>query len=121
MLPYMFVSPPPLWVRFISLYHVSNLIMLLYCIKKLGYHPRAIIYQTLLTWPIFIICYYFTEPSKNINFVFGLVTPVQATMPPSAYFLLCLLVCPLLFYLPAHLICKKFWTYTTPTFRQDSQ
>ncbi|MCC5831587.1 MAG: hypothetical protein JJU12_00895 [Chlamydiales bacterium] len=68
---YMFDQEIALWLRALSLFHVPLPFLFIWLVKRLGYVKKAVILQTLLTWGILIFSYFFTKPSKNINWVFN--------------------------------------------------
>ena len=72
-------------------------------VARLGYDRRALLAQTLLAWVILPVCYGWTQPSDNINWVFGPGQQPQTWMSPRLYFLLVMLVVPLCVYVPTHL------------------
>ncbi|HSX03668.1 MAG TPA: hypothetical protein VLG76_02960 [Rhabdochlamydiaceae bacterium] len=68
---YMFDPTLPIWLRFLSFYHVIIPFLLLFLIRRLGYVRLALPLQTLLTWILLIVAWSMTEPALNINGVFG--------------------------------------------------
>lgn len=99
---YMFDENINLYARLLSLYHVPLPLLLLWLVWQLGYDDRAWWAQTLLAWPVLLVCYFFTEPWLNINWVFGLGPQPQHVLPSWLYLLLLMLAFPLLVYLPTH-------------------
>lgn len=98
---YMF-EPTSLLLRGLSLFHVFLPALLLWLVWRLGYDPRALLYQTLLGWTILLLTYLLTDPAKNINWVFGPGGAPQQIMPAWLYLLLMLVVFPLCIYWPTH-------------------
>ena len=45
--------------------------VLLWLMWKLGYDRRAIVAQTVFAWVLLPVCYFFTSPADNVNWVFG--------------------------------------------------
>ena len=104
---YMFDVNIPLPVRALSLYHVALPVILIWLVYRLGYHRRAPYFQTLLAWIVLPVTYAVTEPSENINGVFGFAAEPQTWMPGSLYVGLLMMLYPLLIYLPTHLLFRR--------------
>lgn len=68
---YMFNSELPLWVRFVSLFHITLPFLLFWLIWRLGYDRRAWIYETFLIWVVLVATRLLTKPEENINLVFS--------------------------------------------------
>ena len=83
-------------------------LVLFYTVLRLGYEKRAFIAQCILSWIILPISYFFTDPARNINGVFGFGADPQDWMSGEAYLFLLMLCYPLLLYLPTHLLLKMF-------------
>lgn len=101
---YMFKSDKQLWLRGLSLFHVPLPIILLWQVCCFGYDTRAWIAQTSLFWLVMPICFFFTRPEENINWVFGPGNLPQRKMPAGVYLILLLIGAPLFIYLPTHLL-----------------
>ncbi len=99
---YMFDPRLPLSLRALSLFHVFLPILLLWMIHVLGYAPSAWLAQTALAWIVLPLCYGFTNPEENVNWVFGPGSGPQKRIPPLAYLGILLIGFPLLVYLPSH-------------------
>lgn len=94
----------PFWVRSLSLFHIPLPALLLWMIHRLGYDPRALALQTAFAWSLLLMCYFFTDPRDNVNWVFG---PQQSG---SVRWLLLLLVgFPIAIYWPTHILLKRFF------------
>ncbi len=106
---YMFASDKPLLLRGLSLFHVFLPLVLLYLLMRLGYDRRAFAAQILLCWIILPLSYFFTDPARNINWVFGIMEVPQTWMPGILYLFLLMLLFPLLVYWPTHLLLKHFF------------
>jgi hypothetical protein len=98
---YMFDPYLPLWIRLLSLFHVVTPFLLLWGIKTLGYDRRGWKSQTLMTW-IVVPINYFWRPEKDVNWARGLFFQQQHTMPGFVYLLGYLILVPLCVYLPTH-------------------
>ena len=104
---YMFEPDKSLFLRGLSLFHVIMPVLAVWLIYRLGYDRRALIAQTILCWIVLLFCYFFTDPAKNINLVFGFGEkfPLQGRV----YFLALMAFDPLVIYLPTHLALKKIF------------
>jgi hypothetical protein len=100
---YMFQAKNPLFVRGLSLFHVVLPIFLLWLVYRLGYDRQAWIAQTILAWLVLLTCFFFTEPSKNINWVFGPGKRPQQWVAPGVYLLILMIVFPICIYFPTQL------------------
>jgi hypothetical protein len=67
---YMFDSGLPLYLRLLSLFHVVTPPLLLWAVWRLGYDRRGWKYQTLTTWAVVPINY-FWRPQYDINWARG--------------------------------------------------
>jgi hypothetical protein len=101
---YMFRPEIPLAVRCLSLFHVWLPPLLLWVVYRLGYDQRAWLAQTLLASFVLIICYFVTDPSANINWVFGPFGKPQTKLRRPVYLLLLMAFFTFCIYLPAHLV-----------------
>jgi hypothetical protein len=101
---YMFDPKLSLYLRALSLFHLALPPTLVFLLYRLGYDRRALIYQTLLTWVILVVCYAATDHEQNINWVFGPGSKPQRVLPPRLYLALEMAVLPLFVFLPTHLI-----------------
>jgi hypothetical protein len=104
---YMFNPQLPLWLRALSLYHVPLPFLLLWLVYRLGYDPRGWLAQTALAWIVLPVCYFFTDPRRNVNWVFGPGGQPQALLPPPLYLLMVMVLFPLCVYLPSHLALRR--------------
>jgi hypothetical protein len=77
---------------------------LIYLLYELGYDDRALVFQTLVTWAAFVLSCVATDPSKNINWVFGPGEKPQPVLPPLLYLGLEMAAVLLLVLLPTHLL-----------------
>ena len=100
---YMFDPGIPLPVRLLSLFHVATPPLLLWALWKLGYDPRGWKLQTLMTW-IVIPINYFWRPELDVNFARGLFFRDQHVIPGWLYLLGYLTVVPFIVYYPIHLL-----------------
>ena len=99
---YMFDANKPRWLRALSLFHLWLPLLFLWMVAKLGYAHEALIGMTLLCWVVLAICYFFTNPEENINWVFGFGGKRQTRRSARMHLLLTVAAFPLLVYLPTH-------------------
>lgn len=104
---YMFNAGVPLFVRLLSLFHVLMPPLLLWAIWKLGYDSRGWKLQTLTTWVIVPINY-FWRPEHDVNFARGLFFREQHWVPGWLYVTAYLILVPLLVYFPTHLVLSRY-------------
>src|SRR5437016_292744 len=97
---YMFQAEIPLWIRGLSLFHVWLPVLVFWLVWRLGYDRRAWLVQTLLFWTVLLVCYFFTKPSQNVNWVFGPGRKPQTWMSPRLYLALLMAFFPVFVYLP---------------------
>jgi hypothetical protein len=106
---YMWNTKYPLYLRLLSLFHVFLPILLIVMLLKWGYAAPALYYQTLLAWLILFLCYKLTQPSANINWVFGPGNSPQYHIPSKYYLMLMMAAYPLLIFLPTHFLLEWFF------------
>ena len=111
---YMFDPGVPLSVRLLSLFHVVTPPLLLWAIWRLGYDPRGWKLQTLTTW-IVVPINYFWRPEHDVNWARGLFFHEQHVVPGPVYLLAYLAAVPLLIYFPTH----RFLTRLIRRWRQS--
>ena len=115
MTAYMFRPAVPRFLRALSLFHGWLPFFLLWLVWRLGYDRRAFWYWTALAEALLLICYFFLpvppapagEPNRpvNVNYVYGPGdTEPQHWFPPGVYLGLLMVVMPVVFFLPAHLL-----------------
>lgn len=88
--------------RAVSLYHVSLPLFALYLLSRLGYDRRGPWLQCAIGAVAVAGGWQFTEPGRNINWVYYQFGVEQAWMPEPAFVLLLAVVYPLVLYLPGH-------------------
>jgi hypothetical protein len=103
MATYMFDGRLPRYLRALSLFHVALPVLLVWTLARIGYDPRALIAQTALGTFLFVVCYAVTNPSENINWVFGPGSAPQRRLPPRVYVGMLVVGFPLFVYWPTHL------------------
>jgi len=102
---YMFDPGVPLLVRLLSLFHVATPPLLLWAIGRMGYDPRGWKFQTLTSW-IVVPINYFWRPEHDVNWARGPFFREQHAVPGPVYLLAYLVIVPLLVYLPTHLLLR---------------
>lgn len=107
---YMFDPHLPLFIRLLSLFHVVTPPLLLWAIWKLGYDQRGWKLQTLMTWVVVPINY-FWRPQANVNWARGLFYREQHVVPGLVYLLGYLIAVPLVVYWPTHRLLR--WCFGT--------
>ena len=107
---YMFAGDKSLLVRSLSLFHIFLPVVILFALNRLGYDSRAFSAQVILSWVVLPVSYFFTDPAKNINWVFGITEVPQTWMPEIAYLLLLMVLFPLLVFWPTHLLLRKIFS-----------
>ena len=73
-------------------------------VARLGYAHDALIVMTGLCWVVLPICFFFTDPEENINWVFGFGGRRQTKWHPVRQLALTMIGFPLLVYLPTHVV-----------------
>ena len=89
-------------IRLLSLFHVATPPLFLWAIWRLGYDPRGWKLQTLMTWVV-IPVNFFWRPEADVNWARGLNFHEQHAVPGWMYVLAYLSVVPLAVYFPTHL------------------
>jgi hypothetical protein len=113
--------------RVISLFHAWLPLVLLFSIWRLGYDARAMKYWSAVCIVVLLISYFLLprppapvdDPlmAVNVNYVFGLyMSGPQQNMPELAWLGGMLVVLPLCFFLPAHLLLKQLFPAANLTF-----
>ena len=112
---FMFDTHVPLGIRLLSLFHVVTPPLLLWGIRRLGYDRRGWKYQTLTTW-IVVPINYFWRPEYDVNWARGPFFHEQQTMPGLLYLLGYLIVMPAVVYFPTH----RFLLWLTERWHAES-
>jgi hypothetical protein len=106
---YMFISTYSPLFRMLSMFHVFLPVLLLWLVFRLGYDTRGLVAQCLLTWILLPVCYLFTDPARNLNWVFGIGNPPRALLPGGWFVVLLMVIYPVIIYLPTHFFLKKLF------------
>ncbi len=99
---YMFDSGLPLFIRLLSLFHVVTPPLLLWMIWRLGHDRRGWKLQTLMTW-IVVPINYFWRPEMDVNWAHGPFFHEQHAVSGLVYLTAYLIAVPLCVYFPTHL------------------
>lgn len=97
---YMFIAAEPLWLRLMSLFHVAVPVLVLWCLLRLGFDRRGWRLQTAIAWVLLPVCFFFTDPALNLNWLRRPFEMEQTLMPPLAYLGFCLIAYPLVLFWP---------------------
>jgi hypothetical protein len=106
---YMFDSTLPLYLRGLSLFHIAVPAALVFLLHRYGYDRRALIWQSLLAFIALTLAYAFTDPEKNINWVFGPGEKPQHAIPPLLYLAAELVVIIGLVYPLTHFLLRRLF------------
>ncbi len=101
---YMFNPRIPVFIRVLSLFHIALTPLSLWMVYKLGYDSHALGWQTLLAWIVLPMSYWLTEPSENVNWVYGFRNKRQSFIPAPVYVGLLMVLLPVIIYFPTHLL-----------------
>ena len=97
---YMFDQAVPLWKRSLSLFHVAMPPLLIWGVLRLGFERRGLRLQVLLSTMILPTCFFFTDPERNLNWVWKPFGLEQVWLPPMTYLLVVIVLYPILLCLP---------------------
>ena len=98
---YMFDPHIAWWIRSLSLFHIVTPPLLLWAIWLLGYDKRGWKYQTIITWIVIPISY-FWHPQDDVNWARGPFFREQHAIPGLLYLFGYLIFIPAVVYFPTH-------------------
>lgn len=101
---YMFEAKNPLFIRLLSLFHLWLPLLLLWMVYEFGYDRRGWLAQTALAWVVLPLTYLLTNPSQNVNWVYGFGHRPQQRLPEWLYVIVLMVAFPLFVYWPSHLM-----------------
>lgn len=104
---YMFDPHIALYLRLLSLFHVVTPPLLIWAIGCLGYDPRGWKLQTLTTWLV-VPVNYFWRPQSDVNWARGPFFREQHLVAGWFYLLTYCVALPALIYFPTHLLLTKW-------------
>jgi len=110
---FMFDARLPLLVRLLSLFHVVTPPLLLWTIWRLGYDWRGWKFQTLTTW-IVVPINFFWRPQYDVNWARGPFFREQHLIPGSVYLVAYLIIVPVAVYWPTHLLLRQWFKQSSP-------
>jgi hypothetical protein len=88
---YVFDPNTSLILRIIAVFHIFLPPFLIWLVFRLGYHTKAWIAQTALTWALLLFTWFFTSPILNINLVFSYLKYPHLNMGAVSFLLLVIL------------------------------
>jgi predicted membrane protein len=104
---YMFDARKSRFMRALSLLlHVVMPATLIWMLTRLGYDSRALVVQSALAWVVLPLTYAFTDPTKNINWVFGFGHPPRRRFSPRLHLVALMVGFPVVVYVPTHLLLR---------------
>ena len=106
---YMFDSDIPLWILSLSAFHLALPVILVWLLYRLGYHRKALLWQTLLLWVVLPLTYAVSDPADNINWVHGFGGLPQTLVSGPIFVLLLMAFFPVALYLPMHLLLSRLF------------
>lgn len=101
---YMFTDHYPISVRLLTLFHIVTPVIWIWCLSMWEYDELAFPYAILLTWVVVLLTYFFTDPQRNINWVFSPSVYQWKRMPQSLWLLILFVGVPLCIIIPLHLL-----------------
>jgi hypothetical protein len=104
---YMFDATKPLYLRGLSLFHIALPPTVIWMLVRYGYDRRSLVRQVLLMWVVLPVTYALTDPSLNVNWVFGPGHALQTLIPPLAYPALEMVALPLFVALPMDRLLRR--------------
>lgn len=105
---YMFDETRPPWLRAMSLFHLAVPPLLVFGVHRLGFDRRGIRLETAIAWLLIPISYLFTDPERNLNWVFEPFGVEQTLVPQPVYVAFLFVAYPLLLFLPIHLALRAW-------------
>lgn len=103
---YMFNPNVAIFLRSLSFFHLLLPLVWIWYLLEWGYDKRAIWYQTVLLWVMLLLTYFFTDPEKNINWVFHPLKHQWEGVSSYLWLFIMMVGIPLLIYFPAHYFFK---------------
>lgn len=105
---YMFDPNIAIFLRGLSFFHLFLPLIWIWFLLEWGYDKRALWCQTILIWIVLPLTYFFTEPKRNINWVFFPILRQWHWMPLYVWLIILLIGLPVFILLPFHLFFKRF-------------
>jgi hypothetical protein len=106
---YMFDAKISLFIRGLSGFHFVMPILLLWMLHRLGYDPRAFLWQTIVALAVLPLSYLLSNAKENVNWVYGFGQNPQRILPAPLFVILLMLLFPLAVYLPSHILFTRIF------------
>jgi hypothetical protein len=106
---YMFDAKISLFIRGLSGFHFVLPILLLWMLHRLGYDPRAFLWQTIVALAVLPLSYLLSNAKENVNWVYGFGQNPQRILPAPLFLILLMLLFPLAVYLPSHILFTRIF------------
>ncbi|MFW5969400.1 MAG: hypothetical protein ACOCP9_02050 [Halofilum sp. (in: g-proteobacteria)] len=116
---YMFDPGLSVALRLSSLFHMAAPLLLLFAVARLGHDRRGWRLQTLICWAVLPLSAWLTDTERNINWVEAPFHIEQIWLPDWLYVLACMLVYPLLLYLPTEAVLRRLLPIASPWRQPD--
>jgi hypothetical protein len=106
---YMFDSTSPVWIRALSLFHLWMLPLLVWLLRRTGYRRGGFALQSALAAVVLLpLSYLCGTAHENLNWVYRPFEREQPWLPPWAWLLVTIALCPLVFFWPVHWLASRF-------------
>lgn len=106
---YMFDAKISLFIRGLSGFHLVLPLLLLWMLHRLGYDPRAFLWQTIVALAVLPLSYVLSNAQENVNWVYGFGQNPQRILPAPLFVILLMLLFPLAVYLPSHILFTRIF------------
>ncbi len=106
---YMWSEEIPIAIRSISLFHFAVPPLLVFAVKRLGYDRRGLALQAVLCWLVLPVSFFFTDPGRNLNWVWRPFEREQSFLPPLPYLFTLMLAYVVVLYIPTHLALDRMF------------
>jgi hypothetical protein len=78
-------------------------------LHRLGYDPRAFLWQTIVALAVLPLSYLLSNAKENVNWVYGFGQNPQRILPAPLFLILLMLLFPLAVYLPSHILFTRIF------------
>jgi len=106
---YMFDEEEPVHLRILSAYHIPLPFIMVWLVYRLGYDSRALKWQTVFGIAVILATALFTDPERNINWVFAPEEREELNIPVAAWVGFLLVFFPLAIHWPTHVALKRLF------------
>ena len=107
---YMFDASKPRWLRALSLFHLWLPPLALWMVWRLGYVHDALHPMLVFSWTVLVVCYAFTKPDDNVNWVYGFAGRPQSKRHPLLQLALTMIAFAALVIVPTHVALMLLFT-----------